>query len=114
MGGRPVCPHPVQVVTAMCEARHDELGVVLLAHARQFFDEGHGRPEFLIAMITPAPHSRHLDPVFEDPEELGGAIELGGLGEIRRLRIETFGDCAPRDTGRAVANGAMGGKMLDA
>ena len=37
-----------------------------------------------------------------------------GLGQIGRRRIEAFADIALRHAGTAMADGAMGGEMLDA
>src|SRR4029077_4868787 len=39
---------------------HNELGVVLLAHARQLLQENYRHPQLLVAVIAPRRHPGHL------------------------------------------------------
>lgn len=102
------------VMAAMRRAFHHEPGVNLLSHTRKFLDEGHGRPQLVIAVIAPGRHACHLDPVFEDPEELRRGVVVGCVGEIGGLRVEAMRDVAFGDPRCSVANGAVCCKMFRA
>jgi hypothetical protein len=65
-------------------------------------------------VIAPRRHAGHLDPVFEDPEQLGRGVMAGCMGEIGGLRIEAFRNVAFGDTRCAVADGAMRCEMFGA
>ena len=101
------------VVSSLGYALHHQLCVILFAHGGQPLEKTDRRPDFLVAVIAPGRHAGHLDAVFDGPEKLGRGVKLSGLRKIRRRGIETPRDVAPGNAGRAVADGAMGRKMLD-
>ena len=58
------------VMAAMRRARDHELGIVLLGHIGELLQKTDRRPQLVVAVIAPGWHAGHLDPVFEDPEQL--------------------------------------------
>src|SRR5215469_12213845 len=74
---------------AMRHARHNQTGILLLAHARQLLEKGDRCPQLVIAVIAPGRHSGHLDALLDDPEQLGRAVERRGFGKVRRRRTKT-------------------------
>src|SRR5690349_2741964 len=104
----------VMVMAAMRHVRHHKHRIVLLADVRQLFDKCHRGPQLRVAVIAPGWHAGHLDAVLDDPEQLGGAVQRRGFGQIRWRWIKALGDVAARHAGRAVTDGAMRPEMLDA
>ena len=100
------------VMAAMCHAFHHQLGIVLLGQIGELLQKTDRRPQFIIAVIAPRRHAGHLDPVFQNPEQLRRGVHAGCMCEIRRLRIEAFRDVAFGDTRRTVADGAVRGEVL--
>src|SRR6266850_4869695 len=100
-------------MAAGLHALNDESGVLLRRHSRQLAQEGDGRPDLLIAVISPSRHAGHLDAVLDDPEHLAAAIELCRNRKVGRRGVKAVGDVALGDAGCAVAHGAMRREMLD-
>src|SRR3954468_8829478 len=58
------------VLSALGNARHDQLAVIVLAHAGKFLEKGDGAPKLLVRMVAPGGHTGHLDAVLHNPEQL--------------------------------------------
>jgi hypothetical protein len=102
------------VMAAMRHALNNKLGIVLLGHIGELFQKADGRPQLVVAVIAPGWHAGHLDPVFEDPEQLRRRVMVGCMDEIGGLWIEAICDVAFRDTRCAVADGAVRCEMFRA
>jgi hypothetical protein len=77
-------------------------------------EKGDDAPELLVRVRdTERGHSRQLDTVLRDPEELTIAPFRCFLGEIRRLRIHALAECAAFDAGRAVTHRAHRAVFLE-
>jgi hypothetical protein len=91
------------VMAAMSPARHDELSVFLLRHSGELFDKSDGRPDLLIAVVSPSRHAGHLDAVLNNPEQLAVAVELRRNSKVGRCGIKAVGDVASGHAGCAVS-----------
>jgi hypothetical protein len=100
------------VMAAMRRARDHELGIVLLSHIGELLQKTDRRLQFIIAVIAPGRHAGHLDPVFQNPEQLRRCVMVGCMRKIGGLRVETTRDVAFGDTRRAVTHSAMRGEVL--
>src|SRR6266480_2834505 len=81
---------------------------IIVRYARQLLDESHDGPDFPVGHLDgpEARHTRHVDAVLDDPEQLWGRDLVGKILEIGRIGAQAFGELGPIDARRAVTIGA--------
>src|SRR5215471_8956037 len=78
---------------------------ILLRDARQLFEEGDDRPNFLVRHFgeTEARHAGHVDAVLDYPEQILRPAFVDEVLEVGRIGAQTFREFGPIRAGRAVA-----------
>src|SRR5262245_7196512 len=99
----------VRVDVAVCPARSAILPrrpgpEVVIADARQLFDESYDAPDFLVGNINRAEtrHAGHVDSVLDDPEQLLRCALVGDFFKVGRVRMQPLGKFGPLDARTAV------------
>src|SRR3954470_6500631 len=71
------CGGIVMMHAALHHRLTDQLAILLLGHAdAEFLQKPDGRPDFIVAVVGPGRHARHLDAILDDPEQLGRCISV--------------------------------------
>src|SRR3982750_4424593 len=78
---RVIIEPPLMMVPACGQdVRHacpNELAILPLRHAAaEFLQKCNRGPDFLVAVISPGRHARHLDAILDDPEQLERCISM--------------------------------------